>query len=438
MPTTHRATEHALARRTLLAGAAAAGAGIVGVSAGRAVAEAGGRQPLGQRAVDAEVARLEQGLIELRRDLHQHPEGPGQEQRTSEVVARELRAAGLAVTTEVGGGHGVIGVLRGSRPGRTVAYRADMDAVPPQAIIGGGPATAHVCGHDLHTTMALGVAQVLARLRHHLSGTVVFLFQPAEESLAGARALLDAGVLERNRIEEIHALHCGPFPVGQLAVTPGYGLPGQDHAEVTLSGPDAPDAARRLAAEIGALATVTPPQTPADLERMVADVQTPDGPLARFVAVRARVQDATVQVSTRCWPQERYAEVREDIRRLARSYTGAGVNFPAEPFPAMVCPERDARTLARHLRRTLGRGAVTELHAAFPFNGEDFALYLDRIPGTYTFLGVHTPGTPLTAGYPHYADFAPDERAIGVGVRAMAGWMAERTRTGAGAGRQVG
>ncbi|MFG2093844.1 M20 family metallopeptidase [Streptomyces sp. NPDC048612] len=389
-----------------------------------------GRGAVAQDAVDAEAARLRRELIALRRDLHRHPELPGRERRTAGVVARELRAAGLTVTTGVGG-HGVVGVLRGAHRGRTVAYRADMDAVPPKDIVGGGPAAAHVCGHDLHTTVALGVARVLARLRRRLSGTVVFLFQPAEETLSGARALLDAGVLERTGVAEIHALHCGPFPVGTFAVTPGYGLPGQDKAEVALSGPDAPDAARRLAAEINALATVAAPQTPADIERLLADALTADGPLARFVAVRAGAQEAGVRVTYRCWPQERYGEVRADIRRLARSWAGARVRFPAEPFPAMVCPERDARRLAHHLRHALGRDAVAELHAAFPpFSGEDFALYLDRVPGTFTFLGVRAPGAPLTTGYPHYPDFAPDERAIGIGVRAMAGWIAERTHSG--------
>ncbi|MFI6371186.1 M20 family metallopeptidase [Streptomyces sp. NPDC050546] len=374
----------------------------------------------------AEVARLERGLIELRRDIHRHPELPGEERRTAGVVARELRAAGLAVTTGVGG-HGVVGILRGARPGRTVAYRADMDAVPPKDIVGGGQAAAHLCGHDIHTTVALGVAKVLARLRRQLSGTVVFLFQPAEESLSGARAMIEAGVLERTRVEEIHALHCGPFPVGRFAVTPGYGMPGQDKAEVTLQGPDAPDAARRLAAEIGALATVTPPQTPADLERMITDAQTPDGPLARFVALRASAQEAKVSASYRCWPQERYTEVRENINRLAESYPGTEVRFPAEPFPAMVCPAPDAQALARHLRRGLGTDAVTTLRSAFPpFSGEDYALYLGRVPGTYTFLGVRTPDAPITTSYPHFTDFAPDERAIGIGVRAMAGWIAER------------
>ncbi|WP_055533158.1 M20 metallopeptidase family protein [Streptomyces graminilatus] len=415
-----------LARRTLLAGAAAAGAGTVWGGIGKAVA-GGWRGPVERAAVATEAARLDSALIQLRRDLHQHPEAPGQEERTAAVVARELRAAGLAVTTGVGG-HGVVGVLRGSRPGRTVAYRADMDAVPPKDIVGGGPAPAHLCGHDVHTAVGVGVARVLARLRPRLSGTVVFLFQPAEEALSGARSLIESGVLERESVEEIHALHCGPFPVGRFAVTPGFGMPGQDKAEVTLSGPDAVAAARRLAAGIGALATVALPQTPADLEQIVADARIPDGPLARFVALRAAAQEAKVSVSYRCWPQERYVEVRESIRRLAMPYAGAGVRFPAEPFPAMVCPEREARLLARHLRRTIGQDTVTELRAAFPpFSGEDFALFLDRIPGTYTFLGVRAPGTSITTSYPHYPDFSPDERAIGVGVRAMAGWIVERT-----------
>ncbi|QOV41041.1 amidohydrolase [Streptomyces ferrugineus] len=414
------------ARRTLLAGVAGAGAAIAWGAAGRGVADEWER-PVQQGSVDAEAARVKQGLIQLRRDIHRHPEGPGQEQRTAGVVARELRAAGLSVSTGVGG-HGVVGVLRGSRPGRTVAYRADMDAVPPTDIVGGGPAPAHLCGHDVHTAVALGVAQVLARLRRHLSGTVVFLFQPAEETLSGARAMIDAGVLERTGVEEIHALHCGPVPVGRFATTAGYGMPGQDKAEVTLAGPDAPDAARRLADGIGELATVALPQTPADLERIVAEAQTPDGPLARFVAIRARAQEAKVSVSYRCWPQERYLEVREHIRSLAQSYPGAAVGFPTAPFPAMLCPEREGRVLAHHLRRTFGRDAVTTLHAAFPpFSGEDFALYLNRLPGTFTFLGVRTPATPITRSYPHYPDFAPDERAIDLGVRAMAGWLAKRT-----------
>jgi metal-dependent amidase/aminoacylase/carboxypeptidase family protein len=420
--------ERPLARRTLLAAGTAAGAGAVWGAAHSAAALDRRHRPVDQGTIDVQVARLERGLIGLRRRIQRHPEAPGQEQRTAGLVARELRAAGLTVTTGVGG-HGVVGVLRGSRPGRTVAYRADMDAVPPQDVIGGGQAAAHLCGHDVHTAVSVGVAHVLARLRRQLDGTVVFLFQPAEETLSGARAVIETGVLERTGVTEIHALHCGPFPVGGFAVTAGFGMPGQDKAEVVLPGPDASGAARRLAAAVSELATVALPQGPADLERIVARSQTPDGPLARFVTVRSEARETGVSVSYRCWPPERYTEVRDDIRRLTASYEGAVVSFPAEPFPALVCPERDGRLLTDHLRRALGRDAVTELHAAFPpFSGEDFALYLGRVPGTFTFLGVRAPGAPITACYPHHPDFAPDERAIGLGVRAMAGWIAERTR----------
>ncbi|MFI6844648.1 M20 family metallopeptidase [Kitasatospora sp. NPDC050467] len=435
-----RSNKPALSRRTLLGGTAAAGVGAVLASGTDAVADSDRRRnPVDQAAVDAVAARLDADLIALRRELHRNPQTSGEEKFAAGAVADRLRAAGLSVESVAG--TGVVAVLKGARPGRTVAYRADMDAVPGDGItppLRDRPA-AHVCGHDIHTTVGVGVAQALARLQSRLSGTMVFLFQPGEESLKGAQAMIDAGVLERKGVEEIHALHCGPYPVGQFAVTPGSGLPGQDWATVTLTGPDAVAAAGRLKAEIGGLSTVAPPPLPpassdAYLEQMVADVQTPDGPLARFVVIRGRAADkpdaegrVAVDVTFRCWPEQRNTEIREEIRRLAQPYGGA-VTFPKPPFPALVCPADDANALARHLRCELGPGSVTVNRAAFPFNGEDYALFLDRVPGTYTFLGVRTPGAAITTSYPHYETFTPDERAIGVGVRAMAGWLATRTR----------
>ncbi|MFC4586769.1 M20 metallopeptidase family protein [Sphaerisporangium corydalis] len=423
--------DHVVSRRAVLGGVVAGVAGA-GLAPGWAAhADGGGGGTPKQDAVDAVASRLDRGLIELRRDLHRHPELPGQEQRTAEVVARRLRAAGLDVTTGVGG-HGVVGVLTGARRGRTVAYRADMDAVPPSDQVGGGSQPAHLCGHDVHTTVGVGVAEVLARLRDRLSGTVMFVFQPAEETLAGAAAMLDDGVFARTRPAEIHALHCGPFPVGQFLVTPGYGHPGEDRGVITLTGSDAMPRAQRLAAEISALGTVSLPVTPQDLERLVADVQIPDGPFSRFVFMQAQASDTEgrveVRVSYRCWPEDRYVQIRAAIRRLARSLGGASVAFPSDPFPAMVCPEREGRAIKRYLRQTVGRDRVGTLYAAVPFSGEDFGLFLDRIPGTYTFLGVRAPGAAVETGYPHFPTFAPDERAIGHGVRAMAGWLAARTR----------
>ncbi|SFP23218.1 amidohydrolase [Actinomadura madurae] len=428
--------EHHFTRRTLLGSAAVIGAGAVAapVHADAVPRHAPAGPPVDQKSIDAVAARLDRALVALRRRIHHHPELAGAESRTAATVAGRLRAAGLRVTVGVGG-HGVVGVLQGAHAGPTVAYRADMDAVPPADQIGGGGEAAHLCGHDLHTTVGVGVAQVLARLRHGLGGKLVFLFQPAEENLTGARAMLADGVLERTRPQEIHALHCGPFPVGQFAVTPGTGLPGHDHAAITLTGPDAAEQARQLTTGINALGTVAIPQTPADFERLVRDIQTPAGPLARFIAIRAQAGEADaegrikVEASYKCWPEERYVEVRDTIRRLTQPYAGSRLSFSAEPFPAMVCPQKEGHALKHHLRRVLGSDSVTVLQAAVPFNGEDYALFLDRIPGTYTFLGVRTPGADITTCYPHLGTFDPDERAIGIGVRAMAGWLAQRTST---------
>ncbi len=417
-------------RRVLLGGVAA---GIVGagvVPGGTAYAASA--DPI-EDAIDAAVRRREHGLIALRRDIHEHPETAGQERRTASLVAGRLRAAGLDVRTGVGG-HGVVGVLAGVRPGRTVAYRADLDAVPPDDQFGGGSAPAHVCGHDLHTTIGVGIAEVLASLRRRLRGKVVFVFQPAEENLTGAAAMLGDHVFRGTRPAEIHALHCGPFPVGQFAVQPGYGYPGQDHGVVTVTGADALPRARRLAADLGALGTVSPPTTPEALEQFLADAQAPNGPFARFVFMLANVSDtatpdrAEVRVSYRCWPEDRYVRVRHDIRRLAASVSGASVAFAGDPFPAMRVPERDGRAVKRYLRDTLGRDRVLTLRASIPFRGEDFALFFDRLPGTYTYLGVRAPGAGVETSYPHFGTFNPDERAIAHGVRAMAGWLTHRTR----------
>lgn len=393
-----------------------------------AQAQRHGGPPLRQEHIDAAVASVEADLVGLRREIHAHPEPAGGEERTAALVADRLRAAGLAVTTGVGG-HGVVGVLQGDRSGRTVGYRADMDAVPqdPRA---GVPETAHICGHDVHTAVGVGIAEVLARFRSRLAGELVFVFQPAEEDLTGARAMLDDGLLRRTGIDELHALHCAPLAVGSLAVTPGFGMPGLDWATATFAGPDAAARAEAFAGALLALSTVTFPQTPEDLNQLLVDFQTPDGPLARFVNIQgAQIEQgegpAKVDTSFRCWPQERSVEIRDAIRSLAAD-GGGSVELASEPFPALVSPEREGEALQRHLRRVLGADQVARMYAAPPFNGEDFALFARKVPVTYTFLGVHAPGAPVTTAFPHHPDFDPDERAIGVGVRAMAGWLAGR------------
>ncbi len=177
---------------------------------------------------DARIRAVTRSLIDIRRDLHRHPEVSGQEQRTAGVVSKRLRALGLDVRPSVGG-HGVVAVLRGGRPGPRVAIRADMDAVlddapDPVAFRSLTPGVRHVCGHDVHTTVALGVAEALTPLRAELTGTVVFLFQPAEERADGARAMLADGAFADGTPDAIYAFHCAPLEVGTIGTKPGIML----------------------------------------------------------------------------------------------------------------------------------------------------------------------------------------------------------------------
>ena len=159
--------------------------------------------------------------VAVRRDLHQHPELSGQEVRTAKVIADRLRKLGLAVRTGVGG-HGVVGILDGARPGPLVAYRADMDAVrstypDPVAFPSLEPGIRHICGHDLHVTIGLALASALASVKADLPGRVMFIFQPSEENATGARAMLRAGLFADAKPDAIFGLHSAPFDAGRIS-----------------------------------------------------------------------------------------------------------------------------------------------------------------------------------------------------------------------------
>ena len=377
-------------------------------------------------------------LVALRRELHRHPELAGHEARTAALVAERLRRAGLAVTTGVGG-HGVVAVAKGSRPGRTLAFRADMDAVATDEAPGADfasevPGAAHLCGHDLHTAIGVGIGVVLAReaRRGGLAGRVVLVFEPAEEALVGARAMLDDGVLSLvdGPIEEIHAYHCAPIPVGTFGIAPAFGFPGIDGFRIELTGEDVAERAARVATAVRGLGTLGFPDSEAAVERLVEEMAVPDGPYATFVLAVAQVEEqppgAVVLGWLRAWPDSRYPELRAALGAVARDAgPDARLVFDGEPFPGMVNAVGPSRAFGEHVRGVLGDGAVKVLHAAYPFNGEDFALFLQQLPGALHHLGVADPAAGLN-GLPHHPAFGADERAIAVGVEAMAGFLASR------------
>jgi metal-dependent amidase/aminoacylase/carboxypeptidase family protein len=175
--------------------------------------------------IASHVEAHQEKLVALRRDLHRHPELSDREVRTAGVVAKELKSLGLDVRTGVGG-HGVVGILKGARPGPLVAYRADMDAFPtglpdPAPFPSEVPGVRHICGHDVHVAIGVGLASALASIRRDLPGRVMFIFQPAEERAAGARAMLDAGLFTTDKPVAVFGVHTAPLEVGRITSKAG-------------------------------------------------------------------------------------------------------------------------------------------------------------------------------------------------------------------------
>ena len=176
--------------------------------------------------IAAHVTSHEAEFIALRRDLHRHPELSGREARTAGIVAARLKSLGLEVRTGVGG-HGVVGILTGGRPGPLVAYRDDMDAVPsterdPAPFASEVPGVRHICGHDVHVAIGIGLASALASVRQDLPGRVMFIFQPSEERADGARAMIKDGLFTVGRTPvAIFGLHASPLEVGRITSKAG-------------------------------------------------------------------------------------------------------------------------------------------------------------------------------------------------------------------------
>ena len=173
-----------------------------------------------QRRTDA----IFDSLVKIRRDFHSYPEVSEQEKRTSKKVAAYLESLGLEVKTDIGG-YGVVGILNGNKKGKRIAWRADIDAMAsdiPDVVDfpSKNKGVRHICGHDVHTTIGIGIADVLASLKENLNGTVYFIFQPAEENFKGAKMMIADGLFDLIRPDEIYGLHMTPFPVGTIATKP--------------------------------------------------------------------------------------------------------------------------------------------------------------------------------------------------------------------------
>jgi amidohydrolase len=372
-----------------------------------------------------DVLEMSSWLVELRRDLHRHPELKFQEKRTSGTVAGLLQQWGLAVTTGLAS-TGVVGLWDTGRPGRVLGIRADMDALPIQEVqdrahASENPGVMHACGHDAHVTMALGAARILATTRPGLCGAVKFIFQPGEEGGAGGLKMLQEGALENPRVDRALALHVFPtLRVGEVGLTPGPALASVDDFVIRLHGQGShaahPHTARDPilagAAMVQALQAIVSRGTD-PLESLVVSVTCfQAGTAFNIIPEQAEIW-GTIRALKESVRQRAHASLEEIVQGVARAH---GVRAELEiqkGYPVLSNDPEVTAFVEEVAGRFLGRDRVIHLPASM--GSEDFSYFLERCPGAFVVIGCSDPdGGPAPMLHTPRFDICEEVLPLGV------------------------
>lgn len=389
-------------------------------------------------AVFAAAEKVQPKVVAWRRDIHQHPELGNNEVRTAKLVADHLKKLGIEVRTGVAK-TGVVGVLKGGKPGPVVALRADMDALPVTEQTGlpfaskvratfNGQETGvmHACGHDAHVAILMGAAEVLAGMRDQIPGTVVFLFQPAEEGPpvgeeGGAPLMVKQGVLENPKVDAVFGLHVVPGDAGQLLWRPGPMMAASDRYEIKLKGKqthganpwNGVDIASMQAEIILAFNQIAARQINVTRTPTILTVATVHG------GVRYNIipDDFTLAGTLRTFDPELRKDVmaraEKAVESIAARYGGEGKIEWGTPNPVTT----NDPALTAKMKPSLARAARGRIRDDIDYitGAEDFSYYQQQVPGLFYDLTI---GNPPGVNHSPFFDVV-DESAMEVGVRAQ-------------------
>ncbi|OBX25747.1 amidohydrolase [Gelidibacter algens] len=395
-----------------------------------------------QTDFDADFNAIESKVIEWRRHFHEHPELSNQEFKTAEKIVAHLQSLGMEVQTGVGK-TGVVGLLKGNTPGKVVALRADIDALPvterndlpfkstvTAEFMGIKTGVMHACGHDTHTAILMGVAEVLSKHKDKINGTIKFIFQPAEEGPppgeeGGAKLMIKEGVLENPKVDAIFGLHINSAtPVGTIKYKSGgimaaverfvINVKGkQTHGSQPWSGVDPILISAKI---IDGLQTIVSRELNLTQEAAVITV----GKITSGVRFNIIPESAELIGTVRSLDADMKAQIikrmTEMTETIAKAYGGeATITFENNTSITYNDPDLTAAMLPT-LQKVAGTENVIITKAVT--GGEDFSYFQEVVPGLYFFLGGMTPGN--TEVFPHHTpDFVIDESGMLLGVKTM-------------------
>ncbi|MBY0569413.1 MAG: amidohydrolase [Hyphomonadaceae bacterium] len=393
--------------------------------------------------IEASIAQTLPRMITWRRDLHQNPELSYEEVRTARVVAAHLRSLRMEVRTGIAQ-TGVVGILRGGRPGPVIALRADMDALPVTeegdlpfrsrargTYNGQDVGIMHACGHDTHVAILMAAASVLAARREELAGTIIFVFQPSEEGappggLGGARRMLAENVFGDLEPEAIFGLHAWPTESGTIMMIPGPMMAGSDRLDITVTGSQTHGAQPHAGIDpivvsaqiINALQTIPSRQMNAVSSPVIVTVGMIQGGVRYNIIPQTVQMQGTVRYLNPETREDLYNRIRRTVTEVAAaSGATAEVTITENAIPTVNPPEHLERARAA-AARALGADAVRSGYPVMP--AEDFAYFQRELPGVFFFYGVNPPGVSQADAAPnHNPRFFVHEPAMETGLRAM-------------------
>lgn len=359
-------------------------------------------------------------MVDIRRDLHMNPELSFKEERTPAFIANYLKELGIEVKTKVGG-NGVVGILRGGKPGKTIALRADFDALPIEdekevEYKSQIPGVMHACGHDIHTAALLGTAKVLSAFKEHIPGNVVFLHQHAEElAPGGAKGMVEDGCLDG--VDEVYGAHVEVnYPVGQVAVNDGYVQAASDAFDITINGKGGHAAEPHWCTDplvIGSHLVV-------DLQNIVSRRVDPLQPALVTVgafnsgdAHNVIPDKAYLKGTVRTYDKDVRVQVENELKLIAQKTAekhGATIDVDySHGYISLYNHPKETQFIKELSQEIVGEENV--VHKPSDMGGEDFAYYVDKIPGSFFWVGGGNP--EIDAIYPHHhPKFDVDEKSM--------------------------
>ncbi len=399
--------------------------------------------------IDSKAREIESKLIAWRRDIHEHPELGNQEKRTSKLVADHLRSLGMDVKTGIAV-TGVVGVLKGGKPGPVVALRADMDALPVKeqvdvpfaskatgTFLGKPVDVMHACGHDTHTAMLMATAEVLASMKDELPGTVKFIFQPAEETPAdfepdgtntwGAKQMIAEGVMDNPKVDAVFGLHVSSsYEAGKLYWRSGPAMAAADQFWVDVKGRQTHGARPWQGVDpivvgsqiVMGLQTIISRQSNIALEPAVITVGTFHAGNRMNIVPEDAAMTGTVRTYDEGMKKDIHQRIKHTAESIATSANASAKVKVVELYNAVVNPPEFTEKMAPTLRRVAGDGNYDLQPKSIA--SEDFSFYQQKAPGMFFYLGVTPKDKELSKAAPnHSPHFYVDESAMITGVRAM-------------------